>query len=383
MSVCETVVTETPEVVPEMVAVAEEAVVEAETAPEEVEEQVTEAAAVVAALPLVEAVPEETAGPITPRESDDLLAEEESDDEDLEMFDISGMHFQESWSLHFSTRIPKNKKSKKSQSTSEESWAKNVHKVSTFSSIEEFWCLYHFMDTLVSIGNMSVQYAIYHYFKGDIEPKWEHPANKDGCTMSIKMHNSKSSEKKFGVMEKVEFKAQFLMVLLSVIGGTSPMHPLVNGVVCKIRPTFLHMEFWLNTNDEAARTVCENEVRAILCSMYSSDVLDKFDFKSHAHEIQRSAASSPRGGSRANSRGGSRGRGDRGGSNSRGGSRGHSRGGDRDGDRRGGGGGRGGDRSSSRGPSNGRSRGPSRGGERQGGRFSRSSSRGPDRSRDY
>ncbi|GCA62753.1 hypothetical protein KIPB_005537 [Kipferlia bialata] len=116
--------------------------------------------------------------------------------------------------------------------------------------------------------------------------------------------------------------------------------------------------------------------------MYDAHTLQKFDFKSHAHEIQKSAASSPRGGSRSNSRGGSRGRGgDR--SHSRGDSRGRGR--DSRGDR-GSSHGRGqrGDRTPRAGgdrtPRAGGDRTP-RGGDRTPGRFSRSNSRGPDNKR--
>ncbi|GIQ81688.1 translation Initiation factor eIF- 4e [Kipferlia bialata] len=184
-----------------------------------------------AIVPVSAPVVEKEATPVTPRESDDLEVDDEGDED---LFDLSQLKLQESWSLSFSTQIPKNKKSKKSQGTSEESWAKNVHKVTSVSSVEEFWCLYHFMDRLVSIGNLAVQYASYHYFKNDIEPKWETEENKNGCTMVIRLHNNKGSDKKFTGIEKVEFKAQFLCVLLGVIGGTSPLHDIVNGIVCKV-----------------------------------------------------------------------------------------------------------------------------------------------------
>ncbi|POM79562.1 Eukaryotic initiation factor 4E, partial [Phytophthora palmivora] len=63
---------------------------------------------------------------------------------------------------------------KKRHST--ESWEENLKNVYTFSTVEDFWCLYNniLAPTKLSIGSN------YHLFKEGIRPMWEDPINAKG-----------------------------------------------------------------------------------------------------------------------------------------------------------------------------------------------------------
>ncbi|KAG6439628.1 hypothetical protein O3G_MSEX000934, partial [Manduca sexta] len=55
-------------------------------------------------------------------------------------------------------------------------WEKNLVKLTTFDTVEDFWCLYHHMKlpTELKVGQD------YMVFKDGITPMWENEANKKG-----------------------------------------------------------------------------------------------------------------------------------------------------------------------------------------------------------
>eukprot|EP00013_Stygamoeba_regulata_P023764 CAMPEP_0177647210 /NCGR_PEP_ID=MMETSP0447-20121125/10180_1 /TAXON_ID=0 /ORGANISM="Stygamoeba regulata, Strain BSH-02190019" /LENGTH=239 /DNA_ID=CAMNT_0019149783 /DNA_START=147 /DNA_END=866 /DNA_ORIENTATION=- len=60
--------------------------------------------------------------------------------------------------------------------SNQQTWGDNLKKISTFSTVEDFWRLYNNICTASNIGPSSN----YHLFKKGIDPAWEDPVNLKG-----------------------------------------------------------------------------------------------------------------------------------------------------------------------------------------------------------
>ncbi|XP_037298967.1 eukaryotic translation initiation factor 4E-like isoform X1 [Manduca sexta] len=100
-------------------------------------------------------------------------------------------------------------------------WEKNLVKLTTFDTVEDFWCLYHHMKlpTELKVGQD------YMVFKDGITPMWENEANKKGGRWIIGFE-----KKTFKEMDRI-----WLGVILLMIGENF-MHPdLVCGALVNVR----------------------------------------------------------------------------------------------------------------------------------------------------
>jgi len=61
------------------------------------------------------------------------------------------------------------------------SWTSNVKAVSTFSTVEDFWCL---INALKAPSQLTIG-ANYHVFKEGIQPEWEDPQNRMGGAWTV------------------------------------------------------------------------------------------------------------------------------------------------------------------------------------------------------
>jgi translation initiation factor 4E len=112
-------------------------------------------------------------------------------------------------------------------------WQSNVKRIVSFSTLEDFWCLY---NNLVVSSKLSDR-STYHLFKKDIVPAWEDPANADGGRWVIEFKKSESTE-----MNKA-----WLLVLLGLIGEQFEDSDEICGVVIGLRKAKNRLALWTRT----------------------------------------------------------------------------------------------------------------------------------------
>ncbi|XP_049866466.1 eukaryotic translation initiation factor 4E1-like isoform X1 [Pectinophora gossypiella] len=99
-------------------------------------------------------------------------------------------------------------------------WEDNLVELTTFDTVEDYWCLYHYMKSPSEL-TMGQDYMI---FKKGIQPMWEDAANRRGGRWLI------SLEKRKGEMDRM-----WLDVVLLMIGENFEHNDDVCGVVVNIR----------------------------------------------------------------------------------------------------------------------------------------------------
>ncbi|XP_028043544.1 eukaryotic translation initiation factor 4E1-like [Bombyx mandarina] len=99
-------------------------------------------------------------------------------------------------------------------------WIHNLVELSTFATVEDYWCLYHYMK-LPSELNHGQDYMI---FKKGIQPTWEDPINEKGGRWII--CESKSAR---------NLDPLWLDLILMMIGENFEHPDLICGVVVNIK----------------------------------------------------------------------------------------------------------------------------------------------------
>eukprot|EP01125_Pyxidicula_operculata_P008410 TRINITY_DN2821_c0_g1_i1.p1 TRINITY_DN2821_c0_g1~~TRINITY_DN2821_c0_g1_i1.p1 ORF type:complete len:203 (+),score=27.59 TRINITY_DN2821_c0_g1_i1:36-644(+) len=124
------------------------------------------------------------------------------------------------------------KKKNKSQS----SWGDNIKKIYTFSTVEDFWCLWNNIK-----GAHELAYGSnYHLFKEGIEPKWEDPSNTNGGKWLVELQTSKSEQ----------VNQVWLWAVLSCIGCSYDDEDEICGVVISIRKGKNKIALWTKSCDK-------------------------------------------------------------------------------------------------------------------------------------
>ncbi|TRY63576.1 hypothetical protein TCAL_10342 [Tigriopus californicus] len=113
------------------------------------------------------------------------------------------------------------------------SWLENQKKVSTFSTVEDFWSLYNHVEQPSRI-NSSNDYSV---FKSNIKPMWEDPANKKGGKWTLTL------DKRFRYQMLDEYWREILMAMIGETFGDNG--DIVNGAVVNVRNSRDKVSLWL------------------------------------------------------------------------------------------------------------------------------------------
>jgi translation initiation factor 4E len=161
-----------------------------------------------------------------------------------EGIDFNQKHFTEnSWTLWFDNPSGRQKAT---------TWGASLRNVYTFSTVEDFWCLYNNIVTpsrLVSGSDFSL-------FKTGVEPKWEDTQNQLGGKWTYLV--SKSSMKQ-------QMDTQWLNLLLAMIGEQFEEHDEICGAVINIRNKQDRISVWTKTStNESAQMTIGRKLKAVL-----------------------------------------------------------------------------------------------------------------------
>ncbi|XP_045446336.1 eukaryotic translation initiation factor 4E1-like [Melitaea cinxia] len=102
----------------------------------------------------------------------------------------------------------------------QKNWEENLVKLTTFDTVEDYWCLYHHMKRPSEL-NSGQEYAV---FKNNARPTWDDDANKRGGRWLINL------EKKSQALDDV-----WLYVVLLMIGENFENSDVISGVVISVR----------------------------------------------------------------------------------------------------------------------------------------------------
>jgi translation initiation factor 4E len=146
---------------------------------------------------------------------------------------VSRHPLQHSWTLWY------DQKEKGSKSSS---WAANIIKVLTFSTVEEFWELYNHVVPASKLAEGSN----YHLFKENIQPAWEDPENTKGGRWMINYEPS----------QRQEIDVHWLYTVLGCIGGgTFQDNSQICGCVITARPKGqLRISIWTKNAKDVETT---------------------------------------------------------------------------------------------------------------------------------
>merc|ERR1712087_425163 len=108
-------------------------------------------------------------------------------------------------------------------------WQQNVKKIVSFSSVEDFWCLF---NNLVKPSRLAVG-GNYHLFKDGIMPAWEDPANENGGKWVLELPRTDNS------LNKV-----WMYTVLAMIGENFPDSNEICGAVVSLRPKKNRSALW-------------------------------------------------------------------------------------------------------------------------------------------
>ncbi|KAH7352074.1 hypothetical protein KP509_19G028500 [Ceratopteris richardii] len=122
--------------------------------------------------------------------------------------------------------------------TKQTSWGSALRPVYTFSTVEDFWCLY---NNVIQPSRL-VQGTDFHCFKEGISPQWEDPKCAHGGKWTIAGSRGKSID------------TYWLDTLLALIGEQFDEGDEICGVVVSIRPRQDKISLWTKTaSNEAAQ----------------------------------------------------------------------------------------------------------------------------------
>eukprot|EP00611_Tribonema_gayanum_P030734 TRINITY_DN8623_c0_g1_i1.p2 TRINITY_DN8623_c0_g1~~TRINITY_DN8623_c0_g1_i1.p2 ORF type:complete len:218 (-),score=70.40 TRINITY_DN8623_c0_g1_i1:425-1078(-) len=154
-------------------------------------------------------------------------ATEGQKEQQQQQVDLSVKHpLEDSWTLWFDN--PKLKKP-------EESWEDTLKNIMSFSTVEDFWCLYGNILPASRIPSGS-NYSV---FKHGIKPMWEDPQNAKGGKWVLTV----------GRGERKHMDDWWLHSLLAVIGGTLELegHEEICGLVVSARKSQDRISLWTRT----------------------------------------------------------------------------------------------------------------------------------------
>ncbi|CAI9771228.1 unnamed protein product [Fraxinus pennsylvanica] len=138
-------------------------------------------------------------------------------------------------------------------------WDKNLRKVYTFDTVEEFWCLY---DQIFKPSKLTTN-AEFILFKAGMEPKWEDPECANGGKWTV---NSNT---------KANLENTWLETLMALIGEQFDEAEEICGVVASVRRQDKLSLWTKNAANEAAQMSIGRKWKEIL------DVNEKITYAFH------------------------------------------------------------------------------------------------------
>mmetsp|Transcript_35201 Transcript_35201/g.60281 ORF Transcript_35201/g.60281 Transcript_35201/m.60281 type:complete len:204 (-) Transcript_35201:34-645(-) len=134
------------------------------------------------------------------------------------------------------------------EARTQENYEKNIKKLGTFATIEQFWSVYNHMVRPNDLPNT----ADYHMFKKGIKPMWEDDANKKGGKWIIRL--------KKGIATKF-----WEDLVFAVIGGQFEVGDEICGIVISIRYQEDIISVWnRHATNKHARDVIHETMRSVL-----------------------------------------------------------------------------------------------------------------------
>lgn len=158
--------------------------------------------------------------------------------------DFSKRHpLEHSWTLWFDNPTGRQKQA---------TWGQTLRSVYTFSTVEDFWCLY---NNIVSPSRL-IHGTDFHLFKEGIEPKWEDPKCAKGgkWTFFVPKGNGRASLDDF-----------WLNLLLAMIGEQFAEPSEICGAVVSVRQKQDRIALWTrNADKEAIQVVLGKQFKSVL-----------------------------------------------------------------------------------------------------------------------
>jgi len=125
--------------------------------------------------------------------------------------------------------------------TTQATWNDNLKKIYTFSTVEDFWCLWNNIKGAKDLPPGSN----YHVFKDGIEPCWEDLNNKCGGKWIIQLKSSQRS---------TQLEQLWMWAVLACIGNSFEDEDEVCGVVVSVRKQTDKICLWTRNATEEAKT---------------------------------------------------------------------------------------------------------------------------------
>jgi len=148
-----------------------------------------------------------------------------------------------SWTLWFDNPTGRQKQT---------TWGASLRAVYTFSTVEDFWCMYNNIVTpsrLVSGSDFSL-------FKSGVEPKWEDTHNQYGGKWTFLIPKSPN---------KSQLDNCWLNVVLAAVGETFDEGEEICGIVVNIRTKQDRLSIWTKTaSNEAAHMKIGTHMREVM-----------------------------------------------------------------------------------------------------------------------
>jgi len=122
--------------------------------------------------------------------------------------------------------------------TTADEWCTRLTLVVKLDSVEGFWRLFNNFEPLsdIPIG------VSLNFFKQDVKPLWEDPANNGGGRWSFNLEKSRYSTELNQYNSKIQ--ETWLYILLSLSGNTIDPHNLICGAVVSIRTRETRFVVW-------------------------------------------------------------------------------------------------------------------------------------------
>jgi len=156
--------------------------------------------------------------------------------------------------------------------TNQASWGDHLKKITTFSTVEDFWRVFNNLKPASTLA----QGSNYHIFKENIEPKWEDATNSKGgkWTFVIPPKNRGTT-----------LDQMWLWTVLACIGETFLSPDDVCGIVVSVRKAGDRVQIWTRdaTNEQACRDIGRSLKEAL--ELPDNTVIG---YQSHADSMKKS-----------------------------------------------------------------------------------------------
>ena len=121
-----------------------------------------------------------------------------------------------------------------SAETTADEWCTRLTLVTQLNSVEGFWRLFNNFELLSDFPiGMSLN-----FFKKDVKPLWEDPANDGGGRWYFGLEKSRLAQ------YNIQIQETWIYILLSLIGNTIDAHNLICGAVVSVRERETRFMIW-------------------------------------------------------------------------------------------------------------------------------------------